>query len=364
MARPGPRRRRPRTTRARKAGLPPGSLVHTGQPPPDPTRPASIRVIDYDSGSLEERVVVDAATCAAYRDTSTVTWIDVSSVHQVAVVRQLGDVFRVHPLTQEDILNIDQRAKAEDYDDYVYIVLKTLAWDETIQDIVDEQLSIILGRGFVLSFGERPGDDGFETLRDRLRQQRGRIRRMGADYLAYSLLDTVVDRYFLVLEKMEDRVEQLEERLLAGSEGGPEAIQQIRRETLYLRHAVWPLRELIDALRYPDLELIGEETRVYLKDVHDHTMQVIDMLEGLRETITSLNEVHLSVLNSRLNETMKVLTLFAAVFIPLTFLVGVYGMNFEYMPELRWPWAYPALWATMIGIGVGLVVFFRRRRWI
>ncbi len=355
-------RNRSRKRRSRKSGLPPGTLTHTGAPSADPV---SIRVFNFDGESVQEQLVEDAVECAAGSDTSATTWIDVDGVHRVDLVKKLGDAFGIHPLTQEDILNMSQRPKAESFDTYIYIVVQMLRFDEERMNILSEQVSIILSNRCVLSFQESANGDVWQPIRDRIRHNRGRIRHMGPDYLACALLDTIVDHYFEVIEKLEERAEALEEQLLEGrDEGVMQAVQHLKKEGLFLRHAVWPMRELVNVLYKEDSPLIDSETKIYFKDIYDHVVQAIDFVEGLRDNATTLFEIHSTILNRRLNETMKVLTLFSAIFIPLTFIVGVYGMNFAHMPELQWRWAYPALWFVMICMGCGMFYYFRHRKWL
>jgi magnesium transporter len=293
----------------------------------------------------------------------TVSWINADGVHDVKLVEALGHGLGLHPLVMEDILNTDQRPKVEAYGDYLYIVIKMLHFDGETREIRPEQVSLILGRHFVLSLQERP-EDVFEGVRQRLRSGR-RIRLMGADYLAYSLLDAIVDNYFFLLEKFGDQVELLEEELITSPT--PATLSQIhhfKREMLLLRKAVWPLREVLSSLTRDDNPLISAETRLFLRDVHDHTIHVIDNIETLRDLLAGMIDIYLSSVSNRMNEIMKVLTIMATIFIPLTFIAGVYGMNFEYMPELHWRWAYPLVLLVMIGSACGLLLFFRFRKWL
>lgn len=354
-------RRRYRKKRAKKSGLPPGSLVPVGEP----VGPASVARIDYDAAGLREERLLDLPGPFETREPATVTWINVDNAHQPEVIRRLGELFGLHPLVQEDILNHDQRPKAEEHGECLFVVLKVLDFNDERQELTGEQLSLVLGPGYLLSFQEAHGSDVLEPVRERLRTNRGRLRGAGPDHLAYALLDAVVDHYFVALEKLEDRVEALEDGLLSAPAAGVlPTILQLKRQTFFVRHAVWPLREVIAQLQRGDSGLVTEETRIYLRDVYDHVVQVMDVAEDLRETVAGMLDLYLSTLNVRLNEIIKVLTLFTAIFIPLTFVVGVYGMNFRHMPELLWPWAYPALWAVMLGLGAGMVWYFRRRRWL
>lgn len=346
--------------RGAKVGAPPGTLVHIGKHKPDS---AAIQLIEYTPDALSESVIEDLPGYRWEGQEGCIGWFNVAGVSDAAVVETLGALFKLHPLVLEDILNTDQRPKVEDYQGYLYIVLRMLQFDEARQQIHSEQVSLVLGPDYVLSFQERPGDV-FEGVRERLRAGR-RIRFMRTDYLAYALLDAVVDHYFEMLEFIGERVETLEDQLL--DKPGPDTLARIhhyKREMLLLRKSIWPLREVLSRLSRDDSALITEETRLYLRDVHDHTIHVMDSIDTIRELLVSMLDLYLSSVSKRTNEIMKVLTLFASLFMPLTFIVGVYGMNFDVMPELRWAWGYPAVMTVMLLLTVGLLVFFRRRRWL
>src|SRR5690554_6310602 len=346
--------------RGTKVGAPPGTLVHIGKHRPDS---AAVQLINYGPDELHESVLEDLPNYRRDADGGRVAWLNVVGVSDAAVVEKLGALFELHPLVMEDILNTDQRPKVEDYQGYLYIVLRMLQFDQGRQQIHSEQLSLVLGPNFVLSFQERPGDV-FEGVRERLRAGR-RIRFMRTDYLAYALLDAVVDHYFEMLEYIGEQVEALEDQIIASP--GPDTLAQIhhyKREMLLLRKSIWPLRELLSRLTRDDSPLIADETRLYLRDVHDHVIHVMDSIDTIRELLVSLLDLYLSNVSKRTNEIMKVLTIFASLFMPLTFIAGVYGMNFDVMPELRWPWGYPAVMLLMLVIVLSLLVYFRRRRWL
>ncbi len=346
---------------SRKAGVAPGTLVHTGERRVDKTR---ITVIDYDRDGVRETEAETVEACAPYRDAPTVTWINVSGLHDVSVVEDLGECFRIHHLVLEDILNTYQRPKIEEYDDQVFIVLKMLYRDAESGEIMGEQLSLVVGENYVISFQERP-QDVFDGVRERLRTSRRRIRERGADYLAYALLDAVVDSYFLVLEALGEQIEALEDDLLREPTAETlSAVYGLKRELIFLRRSVWPLREVISLLVRGERSLFSDETIVYLRDVYDHTIQVVDTIESCRDLVAGMHDTYLSNISNRMNEVMKVLTIFASIFIPLTFLAGIYGMNFEYMPELAWRWAYPTVWVVMLCGALGMIVYFRRKRWL
>lgn len=347
--------------RSRKAGLPPGTPVHigiakTGEP--------HITLIHYDGTQISEETVQDINSCAAWRDKPGVTWINIEGVHRIGLLEALGKIFQLHPLVIEDIANTGQRPKVEDYDEYFYIVLRMLFLDAT-QEVADEQVSLVLGRNFVISFQEGIEGDLFNPIRERLRTAKGRLRREGADNLMYSLIDAIVDGYFVLLEKLGERIEDLDARMLANTANeASRSIHLLKREMIWLRKAVWPLREAINVLLRAETPLIRPSTAIYLKDVYDHTIEVIDTVETYRDVLSGMLDNNLSLLTTRLNEVIKVLTVISTIFIPLTFITGVYGMNFRYLPELEWRWGYPLVLLGMGVIAVALFVYFRRKKWI
>jgi len=343
-----------------RRGLPPGDLTTSDAAPREP---AAISVIDYGKDTFEKHDQLTADQCVSLRDSATVTWINVDGVRDVDVVQRLGDIFGLHPLTLEDIVNTHQRPKLEDFEDYIYIVLKMPRYDSERRDFIDEQVSFILRPGCVLSFQERHGDV-FDPIRERIRGGRGRIRKAGADYLMYALVDAVVDGYFVLLESVGEQVETIEEELAREpSQAVMRRIHNLKRETILVRRAIWPLREVISSLSKNDSNLIEDATMIYLRDVYDHTIQVIDTIESLRDILSGLLDLYLSSVSNRMNEVMKVLTVIATMFIPLTFVAGIYGMNFQNMPELSWRWGYPAVWGIMVVMLVGMLAFFKRKRW-
>lgn len=349
------------TKRSAKAGLPPGTLVYIGEPRREPI---SLTLIAYNATRYEEREIASPAEIPSPLDESAVTWINVEGLHEVDLIRQIGDAFGLHPLVQEDILNTNQRPKVEEYDDALYIVLKMLSFDEK-EGIVQEQVSIILGRHYVLSFQEGRVGDVFEPVRERLRTGKGRIRHLGADFLAYSLLDAVVDAYFIILERVGDQVELLQEEVV--TDPTPRTLQTIhalKRQMILLRRSVWPLREVIGGLQRGESPLFTEATRLYLRDVYDHTVQVIETVETFRDMLAGILDSYLSSLSTRLNQIMKVLTIIATIFMPLTFIVGIYGMNFRYMPELEWRWGYAAVWGVLLLVGLSMLIVFKRKKWL
>ncbi len=348
--------------RSDMVGMPPGSLVYVGDGKAEATR---ITVIEYDEDHVHERPIATIEDCACLQARSQRTWVNVVGLGQVEVLEKLGESFGLHPLFLEDILNTEQRPKIEDMGDYVFVVLKSLEQTgKSGSEVEVEQISLVLGPDYVLAFQEREGDL-FAPVQERLRSGKGRMRKMGADYLAYALIDTIVDGYFVVLEGLGETMEfQEEEVVTAPTTQTLQVIHHMKRDLVELRRAVWPLREIIGRLERGESPLIQGTTRIYLRDVYDHTIQVIDTVETLRDICSGMLDIYLSSISNRMNEVMKVLTIIATIFIPLTFIAGVYGMNFRFMPELEHRWGYPMIWLVMIATAGIMLAFFRRKRWL
>ena len=347
--------------RSVKSGLPPGTLVHIGE---KRDREIKITVMDYHAGGCEEKTIKAMKECFYYSDNDMISWIDVDGLHEIEIVRQMGACQGLHPLVLEDILNTDQRPKVEDYGDYLYIVLKMLRGAKG-GEIVTEQVSLILGSNFVISFQEGMEGDVFNPIRERLRAGKGKIREKGADYLTYALMDAIVDNYFVILEQVGERIEELEEAVI--TDPLPETVRQIhqlKREVILLRKAVWPLREVIGAMERRESGLISEPVVIYLRDLYDHTIQVIDTIEASRDLLAGMLDVYLSSISNQMNEIMKFLTIIGTIFIPLTFIAGLYGMNFQNIPELHWQWGYYACLLLMFMIAVLLLFYFKRKKWL
>jgi magnesium transporter len=347
--------------RSDKAGLSPGTLMYVGEKKAGKPR---ITVIDYDESSFLEKEAASVEECFPFKDTSTVTWINVDGVSDAAVIGALGAKFDIHPLVLEDIMTTTQRPKVEDLGNAVFVVLRMIECAPDGTDLVADQLSLLLGSNFVLSFQETAGDC-LGPVRERIRGGKGRIRKLGPDYLAYAIIDAVVDNYFFVLEKLGEKIDELEEALV--EEPRREILHEIhrmKRQMIDLRKAVWPLREVVGGLERVESGLIKKATSIFLRDLYDHTVQVIDTVESFREMLTSMVETYLSSLSNRMNEVMKVLTIISTVFIPITFLAGVYGMNFKHFPEIGWPWGYAFFWAIVLAAVGGMFVFFRRKKWL
>ena len=343
------------------AGLEPGTLVHIGERHPQRPRATVVR---YDGGRVEERPLDLSAGCPAIETGPGVTWISVIGLGDATVLEQLGDCFGLHRLVLEDMLNTDQRVKVEDFGDYLYIVVKAIEWQDEAGEITAEQISLILGPNFVLSVQETD-PDCFAPLRQRLASGKARALGMGADYLAYALLDIIVDGYFGIMEKLGDQVEEMESEVV--EDPSPELLQHIhrvKREMIFLRKATWPLREVVGALERRETPLMSDAVDPYLRDLYDHTIQVIDTIEALRDITSGTLDIYLSSISNRLNVVMKLLAVIGTVFMPLTFIAGVYGMNFRYMPELQSPWGYPIVLGAMVAIAGAMLYTFRRRGWL
>jgi len=347
--------------RSKKAGLPPGTIVHVGEKRRERVK---LSVINYDGVNFQEKEVDNVEEAFALRNKSSVTWLNIDGVHQPEIIEQVGKNFGMHPLVLEDIANTGQRPKMEDFDEYIFVVLRMLRFDEKENETKTEQISVVLGRDFVVSFQEMEGDV-FDAIRERLRNNKGRIRKLGADYLAYSLIDAVVDNYFMILENLGETIEDIEDKLVTNPTSETlRTIHDLKREMVFLRKSVWPLREVINRLERSESPLINKSTFVYLRDVYDHTIQVIDAVETFRDMLSGMLDIYLSSVSNRMNEVMKVLTVIATIFIPLTFVAGIYGMNFRYMPELEQVWSYPAVLTLMLIVALLMVVYFRRKKWI
>jgi magnesium transporter len=350
------------TKKSSKAvGLPPGTLVHVGE---ERVGKVKITIFDYDEKSYEEKEVKTIEEAFPYKDKQTITWINIDGIHDVDLIRKVGVHFNLHPLVLEDIVNTSQRPKIEDFEDHIFIVLKMLYQVGTNHEIKEEQVSLILGSNFVISFQETEGDI-LDLIRERIRKGKGRIRKMKADYLAYSLIDAIVDGYFLVLEKLGENTDSLEEEVLTSpTTKTSQKIHSLKREMIFLRKSIWPLREIIGKMQRGESKLIYKSTMIYLKDVYDHTIQVIDSVETFRDVLSGMLDIYLSSVSNRMNEVMKVLTIIATIFIPLTFIAGIYGMNFQFMPELEWKWGYAFSLGIMAVIALYMIFFFKRKKWL
>lgn len=349
-----------RRKRSTKGGLPPGTPIHIGVPRDDTIR---FSLVSFGEEDCHEEELVSIKERLDHLPKDRTLWITIRGVHQVERLQELATAFELHPLVLEDIVNTEQRPKLEDYGSYLFVVLKRLELSRQ-HKLETEQISLVLGKGFVLVFQEGP-ETLFPHVLDDLRKGTGRLRKNGSDYLAYRLLDSIVDQYFSILEQFGESVEQLEDRIVSGeSDDALQAVHRLKRQVIVLRKVIWPLREVVSRLGRAESRLVHESTLLYLRDVHDHTVQIMETTEMYRDVLGGLQEIYLTSLSNKLNEAMKVLTMIATLFIPLTFIAGIYGMNFAYMPELEWSWGYPLVLVVMLGITGGFLIYFRKKRWM
>lgn len=350
--------------RSTKAGLPPGSLVHIGR---IYRENAKVSVFNYDDDTFKERIANTIDDCGAFRNPETVTWINIDGIQDLDLLQSIGELFGLHPLVLEDIANTNQRPKVEDYQDYLYVVLRMLYYNEEKNELAGEQVSIVVGKDYVLSIqeGDEKRYDVFENVRERIRNGIGKIRKLGPDFLMYSLIDAIVDNYFVVIERLDDKIGEAENVLTAnGKKDTLQLIQGLKREALILHKVIWPLREVTSTLQRDETMHVQSATHIYLRDVYDHVVQLMDTTEIIRDILSGMLDIYLSTLSNRLNEVMKVLTIISTVFIPLTFIVGVYGMNFHFMPELQSPLGYPMVWVLMITIAILMLRYFKKKKWL
>lgn len=346
--------------RSKTAGKPPGTLIHIGEKRLE--KPV-ITMIAYSDEQTVVRTLSDLRECLPFRESHKVVWINIDGLHDVTLIARAGEVFGIESLTLEDILHTGQRAKVEDFDRYVYMVLQMLEYSGDDASITREQLSIILTDGVVITFQEMPGDM-FDAVRQRIANSGTKVRRNSADFLAYALIDAVVDHCLSILEEVENTIDRLEEGLLEHYDRDTfESIYALKRELIILRKSVWPLREAVGSLMRDDFRLIGDAVEPYFRDVYDHIILVIDTVEVFRDIVTGMQETYLAAVNNRMNEVMKFLTMIATIFMPLSFIAGLYGMNFHYMPELEWHWGYFYVLALMGSIVLWMVKFYRSRKW-
>ncbi|MGZ5242547.1 MAG: magnesium/cobalt transporter CorA [Bacteroidia bacterium] len=344
----------------KKIGLPPGTLIHTGV---QKVEKASITLIDFTPENFHELKIADAEELRQYTNSESVTWVNVDGLHEVDIIEKIGNIFGIHSLVLEDILHTEHRPKADFYDDYAFIVIKMLNYNTSRDTFDSEQLSIILGRNFVITFQEEPGDV-FDTIRERIRKA-SKIRQRRADFLVYSMMDLVIDTYFHSLERMGEWIENLElEIIRKPNRRRTLEINELKRDLNFLRKNIWPVREVVHAMqRQEDDTMIAKEIDMYLNDLYDHSIQVIDTVETYREMIGNLMDLYLSNISYKMNEVMKTLTVITSIFIPLTFITGIYGMNFKNMPELETQYGYFVILAVIITIAFAMIIYFRRKSW-
>ena len=354
----GIRKQLPKTSRPQAL---PGAGGYVGEKRETPVK---LQLIHYDEKQFSEKELASSEQITSQLLNHGITWLNITGVHDESILQRIGEIFSIHPLVLEDVANTTQRAKVEEYDDYLFVVLKMVTVDEETNATLIEQVSLIVGEHFVISLQEQEGDV-LESLRDRIRFAKGRIRRMGTDYLMYGIADSVVDNYFAVLENIGTAIEEQEDKLLESPDQELlESVYGLKRELVFLRKSIWPMREMANVLQHSEHKIIKKTTTIYFRDVYDHTIQVVEAVETFRDMMTSMLDLYLSTVSNKMNEVMKVLTIFAAIFIPLTFIAGVYGMNFEHMPELKWKLGYAYWWVAVILLAGGMLIYFKRKKWL
>lgn len=348
------------TRRSSKSGMPAGSLIHIGEKKVEKVK---IKLIDYGATEYIEQDIENIEQCFPYKDDYTITWINIDGIHETDVLKKLGDCFGFHPLILEDILNTGQRPKIEDFNDYIYFVLKMIDYSYKTNTISLEQVSIIIGKNYVISLQEKPLEI-YESIRKRIKNDKSKIRNAGSDYLAYLIIDSIIDNYFSVLEQIGEKIEHVENKLISNpAQKTLKTIYDLKRNMLYMRKSTWPLREIISRLERGEIALINDNTRIYIRDIYDHIIQVIDTIETFRDMLSGMIDIYLSSMTHRLNEVMKILTIISTIFIPITFIASIYGMNFRFMPEISWKWGYLVVWAIILFIIIYMIIYFKRKKW-
>jgi magnesium transporter len=342
-------------------GMPPGTLLAAADRGHIEVKKS---YFEFSRDTFEERELAPDELPPALEGRRSVTWLNYSGINDSELLEQLGEKLRIHPLALEDIQNLDHRPKIEEFDSYLHIIFKMLRWEDETESIDTEQVSVLLGRDYVVTFQEREGDV-FDPIRERIRKGTGRVRKSGADYLAYALIDTVIDNYYLIVEQIEEKIETMEEAIHEGNQDfDTKRLHHFKRQAILLRRAVWPLREMIANCLRDDYPLIGKKTKPFLKDVYDHVLQAADSIELIRELLVSLTDAYNARISNSTNSVMSILTIIATIFIPLTFIAGIYGMNFTYMPELTWRWGYFTVLGVMAIVGLLMYLLFKRRKWL
>jgi len=349
------------STYKKKLGTTPGSVVYTGK---KQSEKLFIESFNYTSENVEEKELFDVVDTFDYKSSNSVTWININGLNHTNDIEKIGEHYNLHPLVLEDIVNIGQRPKIDEYDNYLFVVLKMLYYNKD-ENIVSEQVSFILGENYVLSFQEAEGDV-FDSIRNRIRTSKGRIRTLGSDYLLYALIDAVVDHYYIVIETLGNKIEDLEDNLFSGfsQKEISQQIQDLKREVLRIRRAIFPLREIINRIEKTENRLIKKKTLQFYRDVYDHIIQISENIDIYREMIWGLMDMYMTTISNKMNEVMKVLTIIATIFIPLTFIAGIYGMNFDNMPELHYKYGYFILWGIMIVLFLGMIYYFKKKKWL
>ncbi|MBN1792752.1 magnesium/cobalt transporter CorA [Candidatus Woesearchaeota archaeon] len=344
-----------------KAGLPPGSIVYTER---KKLENPIFRIMDYDKKTIIEKKLTKIEEAFPFKESKRVTWLDITGLHESNVIGRIGEVFELHPLIQEDIVSTGKRPSFADFNSYLFIVLKMLNFDSRTGEIASEHVSLIVGKDYIISFQESDSA-AFDSVRERIRDAKWTVRKSGSDYLAYVLIDAIIDNYFKVLEKLGDKMGDLEEELDDNpTQDTLTSINDLKRELIFLRKSIWPLRELINKMQKSESRIIKKQTKVYLSDLYDHVIQAMDTVESFRDLAGSMLDVYMSSVSNRLNEIMKVLTILSTIFIPLTFVSGIYGMNFEFMPEIHWKYGYLFVWGVFIAMALVMIYYFKKKEWI
>ena len=347
--------------RKHKMGMPAGSLIHVGD---KTTEDVHITLIDYNETEFTELEIKDLDDCKAFIDTPNVTWLHVTGIHDTAIIQKIGDLFNLHPLILEDILNTSHRPKIEDYDEYLFTLVKYIQYDDERDEADIDQMSLVLSNNFLITFDEQPFN-AINNIKQRIKNKNSRLRKMGDEYLYYAIMDITIDQNFIILEKIGERISDIEDEVITKPKSETlHAIHRLKREMIYLRKSIWPLREIIRFLQRSESPLIAKTIRPFLKDLYDHTIQIIDTIETFRDMLSVMLDIYLSSVNNRMNDVMKVLTIISTIFIPLSFIAGIYGMNFRHMPELTWPFGYPIILGIMFFAGLLMVLYFRRKKWL
>lgn len=343
-----------------KVGLPPGTLIYVGE---ERSEPIVINLIEYNESSCHESMIEKYEECQSLKNSDTVTWLDIQGIHEADYVREIGQHFGIDTLVLEDIMNPTQLPKIEEYDEYYFLIIRTLKLNTDTNDLCEEPINLILGHNYVISLQES-GEKIFQPIHNRIVNQQGRIRKMHAGYLAYALIDLIVDNYFLVMEQISESIELIEEEAIINpTQDVLRKINNIRRQLLLLRKPIIPLRDIISEILSGEITIFKEDTYPYFRDLYDHILQLIHTLEILRMSASTLFDTYSTALNHKMNEVMKVLTLVATFFIPLTFIAGIYGMNFHFMPELKMQWGYPIVLFIMASIGISMFIYFKKKKW-
>ncbi len=355
-----PLRKKTLNTLSAKSGLPPETMVYVGK---ERTGEVTLDVINYDETLLEEHILQQVAQCEHYKSQNTVTWISVTGIHQAELVQEVCESFKIHPLIQEDILNTQQRTKIEEFEQYLFVTFKNIFVPKDASEIETEQISLILGHNFLLTFQETPSPL-FDEIKHRIRTSKGTIRQRKADYLMYKILDAAVDQYFVMIDRISDKVEDVEEETMYYPNGKTTfKIQAIKKEIMLLNKHILPMREALNKLEAGSTDLIETRNINYFRDVYDHTYQAYDTIENHRSLLTDLMNIYFTTSSNKLNQVMKVLTIISTIFMPLSFLAGVYGMNFKYFPEINYRYGYLGFWIIVAIAVTGMMIYFRRKKW-